>query len=343
MSPLSRDMQQQYSEAFSVYLAGADEVGLNQAYEFGRKALAEGVGVLDIAITYHGVLDAVLAGEPDKARRIEIAKAAEFLAETLSPFEMSLRGYRDTNARLIALNETLRQARAATEAANLELEAFSYSVAHDLRAPLRGVDGFSQALLEDYAEKLDEEGRSYLKHLRESAQQMGRLIDDLLALSRVTRSELVREPVDLSGLAQNVAIQLRKAQPDRRVEIVISPGIAADGDARLLRVALENLLGNAWKFTGKRAEARIEVGVTPGSERAYFVRDNGAGFDMAYASKLFGAFQRLHSTSEFEGTGIGLATVQRIINRHGGRIWAIGEVDRGATFCFTLGEEAQPP
>src|ERR1700726_423104 len=193
MSALAREMQQRYSEAFASYLAGANEVALNQAYELGRKALADGLGVLDIAITHHNALDAVVEGESAIARSVDIAKAAEFLAETLSPFEMSLRGYRDTNDRLIAMNETLAQARAAAEAANLELEAFSYSVAHDLRAPLRGVDGFSRALLEDYAAKFDDRGRGYLKHLRESAQRMGRLIDDLLALSRVTRSELARE------------------------------------------------------------------------------------------------------------------------------------------------------
>jgi light-regulated signal transduction histidine kinase (bacteriophytochrome) len=344
MKAPTHDLEKRYAEAFTGYLAGADEVCLNQAYELGRKALADGLGVLDIAMTHHGALDAAIASEPAIARSVEIAKAAEFLAETLSPFEMSLRGYRETNARLIAMNETLRDAKAAAEAANRELEAFSYSVAHDLRAPLRGVDGFSQALLEDYADKLTDEGRGYLKHLRESAQQMGRLIDDLLALSRVTRSELVRESVDFSGLARNVATQLRRAQSDRRVEITIAAAIVAEGDARLLRIALENLLGNAWKFTSKCAEPRIEVGVTAvGESSAYFVRDNGAGFDMAYASKLFGAFQRLHSTDEFEGTGIGLATVQRIINRHGGRIWAIGEVGCGATFYFTLGEGTLRP
>jgi light-regulated signal transduction histidine kinase (bacteriophytochrome) len=338
MSAPVRDLQQRYSEAFLSYLAGAGEIGLNHAYELGREALADGLGVLDIAITHHGALGAVVAGEPAAAHHGQIAKAAEFFAETLSPFEMSLRGYRETNAQLSAMNETLRDAKTATEAANRELEAFSYSVAHDLRAPLRGVDGFSQALLEDYADKLDDEARGYLKHVRHSAQEMGRLIDDLLALSRVTRSELVRESVDLSDLARSVATQLQRAQPARRVEIVIADGIVAEGDARLLRIALENLLGNAWKFTSKRGEPRLEVGVTSGAEGvAYFFRDNGAGFDMAYASKLFGAFQRLHSAHEFEGTGIGLATVQRIVNRHGGRIWATGEVDRGATFYFTLG------
>jgi light-regulated signal transduction histidine kinase (bacteriophytochrome) len=317
-------------------------VVLNQAYELGRKALGDGLGVLDIAMLHHGALDAAIVNGSAAARTAEIAKAAEFLAETLSPFEMSLRGYRETNAQLTAMNERLREAKGAAEAANQELEAFSYSVAHDLRAPLRGVDGFSQALLEDYADKLDDEGRRYLNYLRESAQRMGRLIDDLLALSRVTRAELVREPVDLAELARSVVAQLQRTDPDRRMEIAIDADIAAQGDARLLRIALENLLGNAWKFTAKRAEARIAVGVTSENGRAYFVRDNGAGFDMAYASKLFGVFQRLHSASEFEGTGIGLATVQRIISRHGGRIWATGEVDRGATFFFTLSDEAVP-
>jgi light-regulated signal transduction histidine kinase (bacteriophytochrome) len=338
------DLPRRYSEALARYLSGADEVVLNQAYELGRKALGDGLGVLDIAMLHHGALDAAIANEPAVAHSAEIAKAAEFLAETLSPFEMSLSGYRETNMRLTAMNETLRQAKAAADAANRELEAFSYSVAHDLRAPLRGLDGFSQALLEDYADKLGDEGRGYLRHLRESAQVMSRLIDDLLALSRVTRAELLRETIDLSDLARDVAVQLQRTQSDRPIEITVDAGIVAEGDARLLRIALENLLGNAWKFTGKRAEPRIEVGVTSRDENgAYFVRDNGAGFDMAYASKLFGAFQRLHSFDEFEGTGIGLATVQRIIKRHGGRIWAIGEVDRGATFYFTLGEGTLPP
>jgi light-regulated signal transduction histidine kinase (bacteriophytochrome) len=333
-------LPERYSEALARYLSDANEAALNQAYELGRKALGNGLGVLDIAMLHHAALDTALANGPPAGRAAGIAKAAEFLAEILSPFEMSLRGYRDTNERLTEMNETLREAKSAADAANRELEAFSYSVAHDLRAPLRGVDGFSQALLEDYADKLDDEGQQYLRHLRQSAQQMGRLIDDLLALSRVTRGELVREPVDLSALAQDVIRQLQKAERDRRVEVVVEAGISAEGDARLLRIALENLLGNAWKFTAKSAAPRIEVGMASGDgDRTYFVRDNGAGFDMAYASKLFGVFQRLHSTDEFEGTGIGLATVQRIINRHGGRIWATGEVGRGATFSFTLSED----
>lgn len=225
----------------------------------------------------------------------------------------------------------------ALEAANKELEAFSYSVSHDLRAPLRAIDGFGQALLEDYAGRLDAEGRNYLERVRAGAQRMGTLIDDLLKLSRVTRAELNLEEVNLSVLAQEIAEGLRWREPQRQVEFDISPGLRARADARLLRIALENLLGNAWKFTGRRAEARIEFGATVRDGRpAYFVRDNGAGFDMAYAGKLFGAFQRLHGTTEFPGTGIGLATVQRVIHKHGGLVWAEGAVDQGATFYFTL-------
>jgi two-component system NtrC family sensor kinase len=217
---------------------------------------------------------------------------------------------------------------------NEELESFSYSVAHDLRAPLRNVDGFSQALLEDYHDKLDAEGRKYLHFLREAAQHMEQLIDDLLALSRVALTEFRREPVNLSLIASAVAARLRQANPNHPVEFVIADDVLAEGDDRLLTIVFENLLGNAWKFTRRCEVARIEVGVT--GDKAYFVRDNGAGFNMAYASKLFGVFQRLHSAMEFEGTGIGLATVQRVVRRHGGTIWAEGVVGCGATFSFTL-------
>jgi PAS domain S-box-containing protein len=226
---------------------------------------------------------------------------------------------------------------AQLQAANKELEAFSYSVSHDLRAPLRHIDGFGQILLEDYAGKLDDEGRRHLQRVREASQQMAQLIDDLLNLSRVTRAEMRREAVDLSRMAERAAEALNKTQPDRKAEFVIEDGLVAEGDERLLRVVLDNLLGNAWKYTGKRPQARIEFGRTNHAGRpAYFVRDNGAGFDMTYAHKLFGAFQRLHSVSEFPGTGIGLATVQRIVHRHGGDVWAEGAVDKGATFYFTL-------
>jgi signal transduction histidine kinase len=235
----------------------------------------------------------------------------------------------------------LEDANRELEATNRELEAFSYSVSHDLRAPLRSIDGFSQIILEDYAEELDEEGKDYLCRVRTASQKMGRLIDDLLGLSRVTRGALNCKRVDLSALAMEVAEELREARPERKVEFSAQKGLEVWGDPRLLRVALVNLIGNAWKFTEKKHEARIEFGLDEELSRrghipVYYVRDNGAGFEMIYADKLFGAFQRLHGQDEFEGTGIGLATVQRVVHRHGGRIWAEGEVGRGATFYFTL-------
>jgi light-regulated signal transduction histidine kinase (bacteriophytochrome) len=223
------------------------------------------------------------------------------------------------------------------EAVNKELETFAYSVSHDLRAPLRSIDGFSQILLEDYIDKLDNEGKDYLQRVRAASQRMGELIDDLLNLSRVTRGEMCRETVELSALAHTISAELQQSQPERQVEFIITPGLVANGDARLLRAAFDNLLGNAWKFTGKRELALIEFGCFENNGQAvYYIGDNGVGFDMAYADKLFGAFQRLHAPSEFEGTGIGLATVQRIIHRHGGNIWAESEVDKGTTFYFSL-------
>jgi light-regulated signal transduction histidine kinase (bacteriophytochrome) len=223
------------------------------------------------------------------------------------------------------------------EAANKELEAFAYSVSHDLRAPLRSIDGFSQVLLEDYVDKLDADGKAHLQRVRVASQRMARLIDDMLKLSRVTRSNMQYDTVNLSALAKTVADELRQRQPDRWVEFVIEEGLTVNGDQRLLEVVLDNLFENAWKFTSKHVQASIEFGHTEANGKlTYFVRDDGVGFDMAYADKLFGAFQRLHSPTEFEGTGIGLATVQRIIRRHGGQVWGEGAVERGATFYFTL-------
>ena len=234
----------------------------------------------------------------------------------------------------------LARAKEALEAANRELEAFSYSVAHDLRAPLRGIDGFSQALLEDYGEKLDEDGQRYLRRVQESARQMAQLIDGLLSLARIGRGDTRRDYVTLGELARSVAERLKAEDPDRNVELRLAPGLMTIGDPRLLRVALENLLGNAWKFTRDRAPAIIELGCTrKDGAVVFYVRDNGVGFDPAYAGKLFGVFQRLHTQGEFEGNGIGLATVQRIIRRHHGRIWAEGAVGEGATFYFTLNEK----
>ena len=255
--------------------------------------------------------------------------------------ELALR--RSAEARLLV-------AKHEAEDVGRELESFSYSIAHDLRAPLRAIDGFAQALLEDNERDLDATGKDHLRRIRAASQRMGTLIDDLLSLARITRSELVREDVDLSALARSVLDDLRAAEPARDVADVVAPGLAARGDRRLLRVALENLLGNAWKYTSKKPRARIEFSPAGAEPHAFVVRDDGAGFDMAYADRLFGSFQRLHTQDEFPGTGIGLATVQRIVHRHGGRVWAEGRVGEGASFSFTLppdpGESAaasEPP
>lgn len=234
----------------------------------------------------------------------------------------------------------LRRAKEQAERVSNELEAFSYSVAHDLRAPLRGIDGFSQALLEDYGDQLDDRAKRYLALVREGAQRMALLIDDLLALSRVTRHQLSMRTVDLSALAQAAIANLTRVESSRMVEISIEPGLEAYGDPRMLAIALDNLFGNAWKFTAKVPDAKIEMFATErGGRRAFAIRDNGAGFDMQYVNKLFGVFQRLHTEAEFPGTGIGLATVARIIHRHEGQVAAEGAPGRGATFYFTLGVE----
>jgi PAS domain S-box-containing protein len=233
----------------------------------------------------------------------------------------------------------MRQAKEAAEAASRELEAFSYSVAHDLRAPLRGINGFSAALLEDLGDKLAGEPREYLEQIGQGAVRMGQTIDALLDLSRVSRADLQREDVDLAQIAHAVMARLRQEHPERAVEFVCSGPLLVRGDPPLLRSLLENLLGNAWKFGSRSASPRVELGLGEHEGApAYFVRDNGAGFDMVYAHKLFTPFQRLHTEQEFAGTGVGLATVQRIVHRHGGRVWAEGAVDRGATFHVTISE-----
>ena len=227
------------------------------------------------------------------------------------------------------------------ERKNQELEAFSYSVSHDLRAPLRSIDGFSRAVMEGSGDRLDEKGRDYLRRIRAAAQRMGELIDDLLQLSRVSRAEIVRSRVNLSAMVRAIADECQRREPERAVTVLIADELFVEADSRLLRVLFENLLGNAWKFTARTAAPRIEIGVESRDEgTVYFVRDNGAGFNMAHVEKLFRPFQRLHAERDFPGTGIGLATVYRIVDRHGGRIWAEGVVGRGATFYFTL---VRPP
>jgi light-regulated signal transduction histidine kinase (bacteriophytochrome) len=266
---------------------------------------------------------------------------------------MAYLGYRDANLDLQRANVTLegrnadlRRANEAAEAAKRDLESFSYSVSHDLRAPLRAIDGFSQALKEDFFSDLKPEANALLDRVRAAAQRMGHLIDDLLALSRVSRAPLALTRVDISDLARSVAAGLMQGAPNRKVDVEIDAGISVSADLGLMRIVLENLLGNAWKFTATKVEAVIRVGKLPLPEEGqtvFFVSDNGAGFDMAYSEKLFRPFERLHEESEFHGTGIGLATVQRVVARHGGRAWAEAAVGTGARFFFTLGGDARSP
>jgi light-regulated signal transduction histidine kinase (bacteriophytochrome) len=262
-------------------------------------------------------------------------KQAELVAELRS--EVVERQQAEQRAQ--EFNQELQQAIIELKAVNKELEAFSYSVSHDLRAPLRSIDGFSQALLEDYLEQLDAPGQDHLHRIRSASQRMGQLIDDLLTLARVTRSDFRLQAVDLSQIASSICTHLQQTEPTRPVEFGLQTGVVVQGDAQLLHLVLENLLNNAWKFTGKQPQTKIEFGAIPQENHpiTYFVRDNGVGFEMTFVDKLFKPFQRLHGMQEFVGNGIGLATVQRIIHRHGGQVWAEAGLNQGATFFFTLG------
>lgn len=263
------------------------------------------------------------------------------LQEANIALQAEIREHRVARDEVAALNQSLErrvaERTAELETLNKELESFSYSVSHDLRAPLRSIDGFTAILQKNLADQLDEQGKGYMTRVRAATQRMGHLIDDLLSLSRTARSGMVRREIDLSHLAESILHDLQEGAPERIVKTTVASGMVVHADTELMRAVLENLLGNAWKFTAKKADARIDVGVKQeAGDTVYFVQDNGAGFDMKYVEKLFGAFQRLHATTDFEGTGVGLANVQRIIHRHGGKVWCEGEVDRGATFYFTI-------
>lgn len=284
----------------------------------------------------HAVLNILQDSSDEKAKLEEAQKA---MLNLLEDFDVERSRTEAANLELREALESIRRAKEAADAANRELAAFSYSVSHDLRAPLRALDGFSQALIEDYYDILDDQGHDYLNRIRAASQRMAQLIDDLLKLSRLTRGELNLAPVDLSALARAIVAELKNSQRERKAVFKIAAGLKASGDANLLKLVLENLLGNAWKFTSKKEETLIEFGTKQAEgTRVYFVRDNGVGFDMTYADKLFGVFQRLHSEEDFTGSGIGLSIVERIIHRHGGAVWAEGETGRGATFYFTLGK-----
>ncbi len=358
--------QERYRNTLDTMLEGAQIIGPDWRYLYVNQAVARqgrraredllGRSMLEV---YPGIENTALFGALQRCMtdRTPFQMENEFVypdgerswfqlsiqrvPEGIFILSMDISARKQAEMEILKLNQELEQRvaerTAQLENANRELEAFAYSVSHDLRAPLRAVDGFSQALLEDYAGQLPVEAQKLLQRVRSAAQRMAALIDDLLNLSRVSRAPLQPEPVDLSAMAREIAQELQQTRPAQAADWLISPGLAAHGDPRLLRIMMENLLNNAWKFTSKRDKAVIEFGaVHKDGKPAFFVRDNGAGFDMAYAQKLFGAFQRLHSISEYPGTGIGLATVQRIIHRHGGRVWAEAGLDQGATFFFTL-------
>jgi signal transduction histidine kinase len=295
-------------------------------------------------------IDNVLArvAKGDFSQQLQIPNRDEFgtLGDNINSMSSELRRLYDEQEHELAERRRLMEALAhrtqELAAANQELESFSYSVSHDLRAPLRSMDGFSHALMEDYSDTLDDNGLDYLHRISAASQRMGELIDDLLTLSRVTRAEISREQIDLSELANSVAQNLREANPGKDVTYKSVDSATVTGDPHLLKVLLENLMGNAWKYSSKQSNPIVEFGMKESDDgTTYFVRDNGAGFDMTFVDKLFNPFQRLHAASEFEGTGIGLATVRRIVNRHGGRVWAEGIVGEGAVFYFTLNQGRQ--
>src|SRR2546427_1441915 len=337
MSDRTDGFAHEYFTALEGYLRAGHESALSRAYELGRRAMADGLGVLDMAVLHRGAVDVLVVSAPARDQPQFARAVADFFNELLSPFEMSFRGYRAANEDLQRLNETLQKQKRSLEAVNGELESFSYSVSHDLRGPLRAIDGFSYAVLEKFRDRLDPDAKRHLARIRDATRRMAQLIDDMLGLAQVTRREMRQEDVDLSAIAGSICERLQAAAPEREVELAIDSNIHAQGDARLLTVLLENLLGNAWKFTAKQPRARIEfVAETTSGRTVYQVRDNGAGFDMAYATKLFLPFSRLHSSQDFEGTGVGLATVQRVVRRHGGAVWAEGKIGGGAAFRFTL-------
>jgi light-regulated signal transduction histidine kinase (bacteriophytochrome) len=317
MDPKRAQLEHEYVSALRDCVGGVGEAALSHAYEIGRQAAGSGIGVVELATIHDHALREVL-GEQAPPPEVD-----QFFSEALSPFEMTHRGFRESNERL--------------EAAVRELEAFSYSVSHDLRAPLRTISAFTQAIADEMRYQLDDKCRDHLRRVLAAAARMNDLIDALLELSQISRAPLGRHEVDLSTIATVVIDELRRRDLSRKVLATIAPNMVVEADARLLRILLDNLLGNAYKFTSKLLAAKIEVGArSVAGETVYFVKDNGAGFDMEYADRLFNPFQRLHRDTEFSGTGIGLATVRRIVERHGGRIWAESSPDQGATFYFTL-------
>ena len=325
-----------YASALRAYLNDPDESGLEAAYELGRAALDAGRGVIDIIDLHAEAFGSVLG----TSQTATWAQAISFLVECLAPLEMAHRGFMEANQSLQTLNADL-------ERTNRDLQSFATSIAHDLRTPLRALAGYSAALIEDCADDLGDAGRGYAERIEAASEHMGQVLDDLLRLSTVARAKIKLQHVDLGAEVASIAEELQRESPDRRVRLTIQQPTWALADRSLIRTVLQNLLDNAWKFTSGRDDASIEFGTTPAGDARLccYVRDNGAGFDPAYTDKLFKPFQRLHTTREFPGTGIGLASVRQIVERHGGRAWAEGTVGHGATMSFTLpatGSASQP-
>lgn len=332
---LAESVTRRYADLLIRCDGGVTETVLQDAYELGRWAWGQGMGVVAMTHLHHHGLAIVLDRQRDpKSGRDTVGhttrNAALVAAESVSVFEMAMRGFQESNAVLLEANRRL-------ESANEELDAFSYSVSHDLRAPLRAIDGYGQLMQDDLADSLDPRSQDHLRRIRAAARRMSELIDDLLRLSRISRMDLEVARVSLSELAEAVVADLKRRDAGRDVTVAIERGLIVDADPKLLRIVLENLLGNAWKFTGKTGRASIEVRAAQreGVE-SIVVRDNGAGFDPHHVSRLFRPFHRLHAESDFPGTGVGLAIVHRIILRHGGCLWAESELGRGAAFFLYL-------
>jgi light-regulated signal transduction histidine kinase (bacteriophytochrome) len=317
-----------YEKALRAYLKDADESALEAAYQLGRAALEDGTGVTDIVGTHAKALGSILG----TGQTAIWTHSISFLVECLGPLEMAHRGFMEANRTLQTVNADL-------ERTNRDLQSFATSIAHDLRTPLRALGGYSALLIEDCADSLGDTGREYVERIEAASAHMGHVLDDLLRLSTVARAKLELQHVDLGAMVTSIAGELQRESPDRRVRLAIQQPAWALADRGLIRTAVQNLLGNAWKFTSGQDDASIEFGTATAGDarvRCYYVRDNGAGFDPAYAGKLFEPFQRLHTAREFPGTGIGLASVRQIVERHGGRAWAEGKVGEGATIYFTL-------
>ncbi|MCE5265854.1 MAG: two-component sensor histidine kinase [Deltaproteobacteria bacterium] len=322
-----RKFEANYRNLLRDCLDGAGEIALKRGYELGRQAMLDGLGVMDVQSAQRKALLGLFAAATTVNDCVHLVESAQdFFAECLAPFEMTHRGFLEVES----LNNQL-------EAANKELESFSYSVSHDLRAPLRAIDGYSRMILRREEKNFDGETRRQFDSIRSNVDTMGHLIDDLLAFSRLGKQEMTKSRLDMEWMIRDVWQNLITIHPDRNMVLGVEGVQPGMGDRSLIREVFSNLLGNAVKFTRSREVTRIEVGSrVEGNETTYWIRDNGIGFDMQFHDKLFGVFQRLHSPNEYEGTGIGLALVNRIIHRHGGRVWAEGKVDAGATFYFSL-------